>query len=199
MMSDMFWTERKRRYQFLKRKYKGAHTAYTLGRTITDRKLPLRFWILAVFCSILPDADVIGFRFGISYGDFFGHRGFFHSLFFAFLLSSTVVFLAFRKSPIFSKAWWLIWLFFFGISSSHGILDAFTDGGLGIALFSPFDTTRYFFPWRPLVVAPIGIRAFFTPWGKAVLLNEVYWIWLPLTVALIITKAYRKIKAYEPQ
>ena len=29
MMSDMFWTERKRRYQFLKRKYKGAHTAYT--------------------------------------------------------------------------------------------------------------------------------------------------------------------------
>ena len=170
-----------------------------LGRTITDRKLPLRFWLLAVFCSILSDADVIGFRFGISYGDFLGHRGFYHSLFFAFLLSSTVVFLAFRKPTIFSKKWWLIWLFFFGISSSHGILDAFTDGGLGIALLSPFDITRYFFPWRPLVVAPIGIRAFFTPWGKAVLLSEVYWIWLPLTVALIITKAYRKIKAYEPQ
>jgi len=176
-----------------------AFIPLALGRTITDRKLPLRFWLLAVFCSILPDADVIGFRFGISYGDFLGHRGFYHSLFFAFLLSSTVVFLAFRKPTIFSKKWWLIWLFFFGISSSHGILDAFTDGGLGIALLSPFDITRYFFPWRPLVVAPIGIRAFFTPWGKAVLLSEVYWIWLPLTVALIITKAYRKIKAYEPQ
>lgn len=175
-----------------------AYIPIALGCTVTDRNLLLRFWLLAVFCSVLADADVIGFRFGISYGDFLGHRGFFHSLFFAFILSSTVVLSAFRKVRIFSKKWWLIWLFFLGISSSHGILDAFTNGGLGIALFSPFDTTRYFFPWRPLVVSPIGIRAFFTPWGKAVLLSEVYWIWLPLTVILLIVKAYRKMKLMNP-
>jgi len=147
-----------------------------------------------VFCSVLPDLDVIGFSLGVSYGDFLGHRGFSHSLFFAFLLSSTVMLLAFLKPPVFSKKWWLIWLFFFGVSSSHGILDAFTNGGLGIALLSPFNTTRYFFPLRPFVVAPIGIREFFTPLGKEVLLSELYWIWLPLILALIIAKAYRKIK-----
>ncbi len=171
-----------------------AFIPLALGHTLTDKKLPLRFWFWAVFCSVLPDLDVIGFSLGVSYGDFFGHRGFSHSLFFAFLLSSTVVLLAFRKLPIFSKKWWLIWLFFFGVSGSHGILDAFTNGGLGIALLSPFDTTRYFFPWRPFVVAPIGIRAFFTPWGKEVLLSELYWIWLPLILALIIAKLYRRIK-----
>jgi len=102
--------------------------------------------------------------------------------------------LAFRKPPVFSKKWWLIWLFFFGVSSSHGILDAFTNGGLGIALLSPFNTTRYFSPWRPLVLAPMEIRALFTPLGKEMLLSELYWIWLPLILALIIAKAYRKIK-----
>jgi hypothetical protein len=32
-----------------------------------------------------------------------------------------------------------------------------TDGGLGCALFWPFDTTRYFAPWRPIPVSPIGL------------------------------------------
>ena len=171
-----------------------AFIPLALGHTLTDRKLPLRFWFLAVFCSVLPDLDVIGFSLGVSYGDFWGHRGFFHSLFFAFLLSSTIMLLAFRKPPVFSKKWWLMWLFFFGVSSSHGILDAFTDGGLGIALLSPFNTTRYFSPWRPLVLAPMEVRALFTPLGKEMLLSELYWIWLPLILALIIVRAYRKIK-----
>ena len=171
-----------------------AFIPIALGKTITDKRMPLRFWALAVFCSVLPDADVIGFRFGIAYGDFLGHRGFFHSLFFAFILSLVVVLLAFRKTPLFSKKWWLIWTFFFGVSASHGLLDAFTDGGLGIALFSPFDMTRYFSPWRPLRVSPIGISAFFTSWGRSVLVSEIIWLWLPLTATLIIAKAYRKIR-----
>jgi inner membrane protein len=171
-----------------------AFIPLALGHTITDRKLPLRFWFLAVFCSVLPDLDIIGLYLGISYGDFLGHRGFFHSLFFAFLLSSTVMILAFRKPPVFSKKWWLIWLFFFGVSSLHGVLDAFNNAGLGIALLSPFDTTRYFSPWRPLVLAPMEIRVLFTALGKEMLLSELYWIWLPLILALIIVRAYRKIK-----
>ncbi|MHC4313943.1 MAG: metal-dependent hydrolase [Planctomycetota bacterium] len=141
-----------------------------------------------------PDLDIIGFSLGVPYGDFLGHRGFFHSLCFAFLLSSTVMLLAFRRPPVFSKKWWLIWLFFFAVSSSHGILDAFNNAGLGIALLSPFNTTRYFSPWRPLVLTPMAIRALFTPLGREMLLSELYWIWLPLILALIIAKAYRRIK-----
>jgi inner membrane protein len=39
---------------------------------------------------------------------------------------------------------------------SHGLLDAMTTGGLGAALLWPFTHARYFLPWRPIPVAPIG-------------------------------------------
>ncbi|MHC4444672.1 MAG: hypothetical protein ACYTF1_17650 [Planctomycetota bacterium] len=45
------------------------------------------------------------------------------------------------------------------ITASHGLLYALTDGGLGIALLSPFDTTRYFFGWIPIQVSPIGFES----------------------------------------
>ena len=38
----------------------------------------------------------------------------------------------------------------------HGLLDALTDGGLGVALAWPWSDARIFAPWRPLPVAPIG-------------------------------------------
>ncbi len=49
-----------------------------------------------------------------------------------------------------------VWLFLFVATISHGILDALTDGGLGVAFFAPFVNTRYFFPWTPIKVSPIG-------------------------------------------
>lgn len=165
------------------------------GKIIAERKMPARFWVLGVICSVLADADVVAFNFGIEYGHFFGHRGFFHSLTFALLLSVIVMLLAFRKTRLFSKEWWYMWLFFFGISASHGVLDAFTNGGLGIALLSPFDTGRYFFPWQPISVSPIGIMAVFTFWGWRALASEIIWIWVPLFVLLVIAKFFRSIKA----
>jgi inner membrane protein len=50
-------------------------------------------------------------------------------------------------------------------AASHGILDAMTNGGLGVALLSPLDTTRYFRPWRPIQVSPISLRRFFSDEG----------------------------------
>jgi inner membrane protein len=64
------------------------------------------------------------------------------------------------------------------ITASHGLFDAMTDGGLGIAFFSPFDTTRYFLPWRPIRVSPIG-PGFFSDRGMTVLVSEATWLWLP--------------------
>ncbi|HVR39947.1 MAG TPA: metal-dependent hydrolase, partial [Thermoanaerobaculia bacterium] len=43
--------------------------------------------VAGVIASILPDADVAGFAFGIPYGSMFGHRGFTHSILFALLAS----------------------------------------------------------------------------------------------------------------
>ena len=76
----------------------------------------------------------------------------------------------------------LAFLFFLG--ASHGVLDAFTDGGLGVALLAPFDNTRYYMPWRPIPVAPIGMRYYFSSWGLSVTAFEAVYLWLPLLIAL---------------
>ena len=170
-----------------------AAVAVAAGAAFAPRDVPTHFWGLAVVCSILPDADVLGFSFGIPYHHFFGHRGFFHSPFFSLLLSLLVVSVFFRNTDIFSSRWFFYLIFFFLLSASHGILDAFTNGGLGIALLSPFDSTRYFFPWTPIEVSPIGVKAFFSKWGLAVMKSELQWIWLPCVVMVVFSVLIRRL------
>jgi inner membrane protein len=163
-----------------------AVAALGIGACFYRREIPKRVWVFGAVCSVIPDADVIGFHFGVRYGDFWGHRGFTHSLLFAAILASTVALLLFRHGlPGISRL--TLWLYFFLATASHGLLDAMTDGGLGVALFAPFDNHRYFLPWRPIRVSPIGISQFFTHRGIAVLQSELLWIWLP--AALLIAAA----------
>jgi inner membrane protein len=135
-----------------------------------------RFWYLAILCSVIPDADVAGFRFGVRYEDLWGHRGMTHSLIFAAVLGGVA---AYWLKPDWRKEGWKLFLVLAVIAASHGVLDAFTNGGLGVAFFSPFDRTRYFFPWQPIEVSPIGASRFFTARGLAVIVSEVRWVWLP--------------------
>jgi inner membrane protein len=86
-------------------------------------------------------------------------------------------------SNYFSLPWWQLTGFSLSVVLLHSQLDALTNGGGGIAFFSPFDDRRYFFPWRPIQVSPIGL-AVFSRWGLRALLTEVLWIWLPLGVLL---------------
>jgi inner membrane protein len=163
-----------------------ATAAYGFG----SKKESLKFLVLSMVCSILPDADVIGYQYlYIPYLDFFGHRGFFHSPFFAALLGVLVVFIFFQKITSFSKQWWKYVLYFFLLTASHGLLDAMTNGGNGIALLSPITNKRYFFPWTPIEVSPLGIRAFLSQRGLAVLINELLWLWIPSVFILIFLKA----------
>src|SRR5689334_7630400 len=129
----------------------GAALGQMAGR---DWRKDWRFWGLTTVCSILPDIDSIGFHAGVPYGALWGHRGMTHSLLFAALLA---VCLTARFREPFSPPWKLAALLFM-VTASHGVLDAMTDGGLGIAFFSPFNPDRYFFSWRPIHVSPIGIR-----------------------------------------
>jgi inner membrane protein len=153
--------------------------ALALGKTAVTKKMPPRFWVLSVLCAVLPDADVIGFRYGIRYGDLLGHRGFSHSLLFALLLGMFVVFLAFRDVPKFSKKWWALAAYFFVVTASHGLLDAMTTGGLGIGFFIPFDDTRYFLPWRPVAVSAIRLSKFLSASSMHVLWSEFICVWIP--------------------
>jgi inner membrane protein len=69
------------------------------------------------------------------------------------------------------------------VAASHPLLDAVTDGGLGVALLWPFSNERFFAPWRPLPVAPIGARML-SPRGLHVVLVEMLWSWPLLVWAL---------------
>ncbi|HEY1422807.1 MAG TPA: metal-dependent hydrolase [Candidatus Acidoferrum sp.] len=141
--------------------------------------------------SMVPDLDVIGFRFGIRYGDFWGHRGFTHSLLFAAILATLVTTIGFfQGSPGLSRI--SLFLYFFLATASHGLLDAMTNGGLGVAFFSPFDNTRYFLPWRPIVVSPISVTRFFSERGLAVLQGELLWIWIPTGLLAVLMLVLRR-------
>jgi inner membrane protein len=140
----------------------------------------LRLGALAVCCAVLPDADTIGLAMGVPYGDIFGHRGFFHSPLFAFLLGLGLVSLFFPQYRPFSKTWSRHVLFLTLVGASHGLLDALTNGGLGIALLSPASNVRYFFPWTPIRVSPISMQRFFTARGMEVIISEMMYVWAPL-------------------
>ena len=124
---------------------------------------------------MLPDADVLAFRFGIPYAAELGHRGFTHSLAFAAAVAIAGG-LGHRAlhSEFFSSA-----CFLFAATASHSLLDALTDGGLGVALLWPFSPERFFAAFRPIHVAPLSWRALFSSRGAAVIASELKWVWLP--------------------
>ena len=78
--------------------------------------------------------------------------------------------------------------------SSHGILDAFTNGGLGIGFFIPFTDERYFFPWRPIEVSPLSVSRFLGPRGLEILRNEAQWIGIPSLILGAVALFLRKFR-----
>ena len=158
-----------------------AIAGIAIGTALGPRPVPTRFWFICATAAALPDLDGVGFWLGVPYESAFGHRGFTHSLFFAALLAASVALLAFRDGSADTRPRQL-WLAFFFATASHGVLDAMTTGGGGIAFFAPFVNERYFFPWRPILVSPMSVRRFFSARGMAVLASELVWVWIPAAV-----------------
>ena len=157
-----------------------AIAGVAIGTALGPRHVPTRFWIVCATAAALPDLDGVGFWVGVPYESTFGHRGFTHSLFFAGLLAS-IALLAFRDRTA-DAVPRRLWLTFFLATASHGVLDAMTTGGGGIAFFAPFVNERYFLPWRPIPVSPMSVRRFFSARGVAILASELVWVWLPAAV-----------------
>ena len=155
--------------------------AYTTAKII-DSKTNKSLLLLAIGSAILPDIDVITFKFGIDYMHPFGHRGFTHSILFA-ILWSTMLSLSFGKNRKL-----IYFLVLFLSTLSHGILDAMTTGGRGIGFFIPFENSRYFFPWRMIQVSPLGIQEFFSEWGIRVILSELKYIAIPCFILVVVIK-----------
>ena len=123
------------------------------GRGAGARRL-LKATVAFSLVSVLPDADVIAFALRIPYQAPFGHRGASHSFAVALMLGLVAL----------ASARWLklepskLALSVVLVAASHGVLDTFTDGGLGCALLWPFSKARFFSSFRPIPVAPIGAR-----------------------------------------
>lgn len=118
--------------------------------------------------SLSPDADVIAFKLGIPYHATWGHRGATHSFVFCIALALVVGLIA----GAFRLPVWRTFVVAAVVLVSHPLLDVMTDGGLGCALYWPFESTRHFAPWNPIPVAPIG-KAFFSSRGLSVALAEL--------------------------
>jgi inner membrane protein len=170
-----------------------AIAAIAVGKISFIKNIDKKFWLLGMFCAVVPDADAIGFKMGIAYESVWGHRGITHSFFFAVLLSWTVVHFFYGEEKFLNRRWLALFTFFFLATASHSILDAMTTGGLGVAFFAPFDNTRYFFPFRPIQVSPIGIANFFSEWGWRVLKSEFIWVWIPSGIIIAISYTVKKL------
>ena len=170
-----------------------AFVSFALGKSFSKKQQTSKLLLLAIICAIIPDADVIGFYFNVSYGSFWGHRGFSHSFVFALLFSLLITFLFYKKQFL-TKKGLVLFLFFFLCTASHAVLDAMTTGGKGVALFSPFNTARYFFWWRPIQVSPIGIANFFGERGFKIIQSELIWIGIPGTIYMLIMLFLHKFK-----
>ena len=119
--------------------------------------------------------NVLAFRLGIPYADELGHRGFSHSL--AFALAVAVVGVAAHR-PLRSRPLTVL-TFLFVVTASHGLLDALTDGGLGVAFLWPLSPERFFAPFRMIRVAPLSWHRLLSARGAAVAISELLWVWLP--------------------
>lgn len=134
-----------------------------------------RLLLAGVIASVLPDADVLGLKFGVPYEHVMGHRGFSHSITFAAIIGLFGMFFARKLNANRTVAFFLLFL----SALSHGVLDALTAGGLGVAFFSPFSDERFFFSWRPIRVSPLELERFLKLRSWRVFLSEFLWVWLP--------------------
>jgi inner membrane protein len=166
-----------------------AFAVAAVARMVTTRPPPARVWLSVIGCSVLPDADVLGMRLGIPYGSLLGHRGLSHSLLFAGVTGVAVARWILRDRRLLTAT------AVAAATASHGVLDALTNGGLGVAFFSPFDLTRYFFPWRPIVVSPLGFVAS-RVWP--VLSSELVVVWAPLIFANMLSDLIRRFARRPP-
>ena len=164
-----------------------AHAALgaTLGKLLLPNRRHWPYWVAAGVCAALPDVDAVGYRLGVPYDSLWGHRGLTHSLLAAAIVALVGTLLSQLAPRQHRPNAWRLALLLFLATASHGLLDALTTGGLGVAFFSPWHPERYFFPFRPIQVSPLSIRAFLGAKGLRVLASEAGWVGMPCLLLLL--------------
>ena len=165
-----------------------THAAVPLALGLGSGLISKRLLLAGVVACMIPDMDVLAFRFNIAYAHDFGHRGVTHSLMFALTLA--LLALVFSHQLRSSRA---IAFSFIGLSTvSHGLLDMLTNGGLGVAFWWPCSSERFFAAWQVIEVSPLSLSRVFSARGLAVMQSELLWVWLPATVLAVALLLLRK-------
>ena len=146
------------------------------------------FWVLSAALPMAPDLDVVGLPLGVPFLSMWGHRGISHSIAAAVAIGVVTAALTSRRLRVRPLP---LAVYFAVITASHGLFDALTDGGPGVAFFAPFDDARFFLPWRPLPVSPLAAR-FFSAWGWLVFRAELTYVWIPALVVAAIALSVRR-------
>ena len=165
-----------------------SHAAVPLaiGFGLGEKRIPRPLLAAAVIAAMLPDADVLLFRFGATYASVWSHRGVTHSIGFAIVGAVVALLLLRRKAPPL-----LTFAFVAFSTASHGLLDMMTNGGHGVAYLWPLTDQRYFFDWRPIQVSPLAASRFIKR-AAAVAETELIWIWLPAIIVALTLRATRR-------
>ncbi len=151
-----------------------------------------RTLFIGACCAAIPDLDAVGLWLGVPYESALGHRGFSHSLVFAGLLATLIAGTVGRHG-LGGTSVKSAWAYAALATASHGLLDSLTNGGLGVGFLLPFDASRYFMPWQPIEVSPLGIRPFFTARGVAIVISELKWVWLPAGLLAAAARRHRQV------
>jgi inner membrane protein len=168
-----------------------THSAFGLGLSkLAIEEGNKQLLMTASLLAALPDADAL-FIGWVPYGSPFGHRGFTHSLFFAAVVGCLAAFLFLKLKWNGKRSFGVLAPLFALVIASHGFFDAMTTGGLGVAFFAPFDQTRYFFPFRPIPVAPMSAAGLFNERGLHLLATEFALIW-SFAVGAVVWKTHHQ-------
>lgn len=154
-----------------------------LGLGLGSKAIPRGLLVAGIALAMLPDADVLSFKLGVAYGNVFGHRGFTHSLIFAFVVPILVLWLGRRW---FKASLMRCWAFLTVSLLSHSLLDSVTTGGKGVGWLWPWSDERFFAPWQVIKVAPFALSKYTTPYGHQVIMSELLWVWVPGVIFMAV-------------
>jgi inner membrane protein len=172
-----------------------THPIPVLAVTIAcgSKCIPARLAVAMVIASILPDIDMVGYALGYSYPSPLAHRGFTHSLVFAFAVGLLAAAAAPRMKTKRGIAFFAVLLAIL----SHYFLDAL-GSRYGVPIFWPFDEARYTLPWPSFISSHLNWlsphRFFSSWWADRFIRVELLTVWAPCAIFTLTGYLLRRIE-----
>ena len=167
-----------------------ALAGLAISAAFTQGHPPRRTWALAAACTVAPDLDWFTGFLRFADGTSLSHRGMSHSLIAAVLIAVAAMLIGCRahlRSP-------RHWACLLSAAFSHGLLDACTFGGTGVAFLLPFSKARFVCVWQPIFVSPIPLSGRLLDWLLFSLGTELVWIGIPAALVFAAPHAIQWLR-----